>query len=293
MKIQGAWTALVTPFRGGKVDVAALEALVEEQVRGGIDGLVPCGTTGEAPTLSLDEHELVVKTTVAAARGRVPVMAGCGSNDTHKAIELTRLAKRCGAQAALHVMPYYNKPTQDGLVAHMAAILKDAPLPTVVYNVPTRTVTDLLPETIARMARELPDVVGVKEASGNVLRSQKIAELVGERLAVLSGDDAMTLPILSVGGVGVVSVTSNLAPGRVADVCRAWAKGDAAGAKKTHFALLPLHEVLFVETSPAPVKAALQLLGKMDDELRLPLVRVTAATRDRVASVLRAQGMLG
>jgi 4-hydroxy-tetrahydrodipicolinate synthase len=293
MRIQGAWTALVTPFRGGKVDVGALEALVEEQIRGGIDGLVPCGTTGEAPTLSLEEQELVVRTTVSVARGRVPVMAGCGSNDTHKAIELTRLAKRCGAQAALHVMPYYNKPTQEGLVAHMAAILEDAPLPTVVYNVPTRTVTDLLPETLARMARELPDVVGVKEASGNVLRSQKIAELVGDRLAVLSGDDAMTLPILSVGGVGVVSATSNLAPGRVADVCRAWARGDAAGAKKAHFALLPLHEVLFVETSPAPVKAALQLLGRMDDELRLPLVRVTAATRDKLASVLRAQGMLG
>lgn len=293
MKIQGAWTALVTPLRGGKVDVGALEALVEEQIRGGIDGLVPCGTTGEAPTLSLEEHELVVRTTVAVARGRVPVMAGCGSNDTHKAIELTRLAKRCGVQAALHVMPYYNKPTQDGLVAHMAAILKDAPLPSVVYNVPTRTVTDLLPETIARMARELPEVVGVKEASGNVLRSQKVVELVGDRLAVLSGDDAMTLPILAVGGVGVVSVTSNLAPGRVAEVCRVWAGGDATLARKVHFALLPLHEVLFVETSPAPVKAALQLLGKMDDELRLPLVRVSAATRDKLASVLRAQGMLG
>jgi 4-hydroxy-tetrahydrodipicolinate synthase len=292
MRIQGAWTALVTPMRSGKVDVPRLEELVEEQVKGGIDGLVPCGTTGEAPTLSLEEHELVVKTTVAAAKGRVPVMAGCGSNDTHKAIELTKLAKRCGAQAALHVMPYYNKPTQDGLVAHVAAILKDAPMPTVVYNVPTRTVTDLLPETIARMARELPDVVGVKEASGNVLRSQKVTELVGERLAVLSGDDAMTLPILSVGGVGVVSVTSNLAPGRVAEVCRAWAKGDLATAKKTHFGLLPLHEVLFVETSPAPVKAALQLLGKMDDEVRLPLVRAGAATRDKLASVLRAQGML-
>lgn len=273
------------------MDVGALEALVEEQIQGGIDGLVPCGTTGEAPTLSIDEHELVVRTTLAVARGRVPVMAGCGSNDTHKAVELTRLAKRCGAQAALHVMPYYNKPTQDGLVAHMTAILKEAPLPTVVYNVPTRTVTDLLPETVARMARELPDVVGVKEASGNVLRSQKIVELVGERLAVLSGDDAMTLPILSVGGVGVVSVTSNLVPGRVADVCRAWAKGDVAGARALHFALLPLHEVLFVETSPAPVKAALQLLGKMDDELRLPLVRVTPATRDKLASVLRAQGL--
>lgn len=291
MRIQGAWTAIVTPLRGGKVDVGALEALVEEQIQGGIDGLVPCGTTGEAPTLSLDEHELVVRTTLAVARGRVPVMAGCGSNDTHKAIELTRLAKRCGAQAALHVMPYYNKPTQDGLVAHMTAILKEAPLPTVVYNVPTRTVTDLLPETVARMARELPDVVGVKEASGNVLRSQKIVELVGERLAVLSGDDAMTLPILSVGGVGVVSVTSNLVPGRVADVCRAWARGDVAGARALHFALLPLHEVLFVETSPAPVKAALQLLGKMEDELRLPLVGVTPATRDKLASVLRAQGL--
>ena len=292
MRMVGAWTAIVTPLKGGKVDLAALEALVEAQIRGGIDGLVPCGTTGESPTLSLEEHELVVRTTIAAARGRVPVVAGCGSNDTHKAIELTRIAKRLGAQGALHVMPYYNKPTQDGLFALVAAILAEVPLPTIVYNVPTRTVTDLLPDTVARMARELPDVVAVKEASGNVLRSQKIAELVGDRLAVLSGDDAMTLPILAVGGVGVVSVTSNLVPGRVADVCRAWARGDAAEARRLHFALLPLHEVLFVETSPAPVKAALQLLGQMDDEIRLPLVRASAATRERLSVVLRAQGML-
>ena len=157
MRMQGAWTALVTPFQSGQVDVEALESLIEAQIQGGIDGLVPCGTTGEAPTLSLAEHELVVRTTVAVAHGRVPIVAGCGSNDTHKAIELTRIAKAAGADGALHVMPYYNKPTQDGLVAHVAAIAREAPMPTVLYNVPTRTVTDLLPETVARIAREVPD----------------------------------------------------------------------------------------------------------------------------------------
>ncbi|MBI2895129.1 MAG: 4-hydroxy-tetrahydrodipicolinate synthase [Deltaproteobacteria bacterium] len=286
MLVKGALTALVTPFRDGRVDVEALRALVERQIERGIHGLVPCGTTGESPSLTIDEHGLVVRTVVEAVRRRVPVVAGAGSNSTRHAIELTRSCRDAGADAVLHVMPYYNKPTQDGLVAHFTAILREVPMPTMLYNVPPRTATDLLPETVARVAHALPDVFAIKEASGSVLRAQKILELLGDRLAVFSGDDAMTLAVLAVGGSGVVSVTSNVDPAAVAGVCTRWFEGRTEEARQAHFDLLALHEVLFIETSPGPVKAALALRGEIPSEIRLPLVWPSASSVERIRAVL-------
>ncbi len=292
---RGAYTALITPMRDGLVDEAALAALVERQIAGGVHGLVPCGTTGEASTLSHDEHLRVVAITVERARGRVPVLAGAGANDTHKAIELALACKRLGAAGTLQVTPYYNKPTQAGLVAHFSAIAERSGLPVVVYNVPGRTGCDLLPETVAELARH-PGIVGIKEATGDMNRAARLRELLAERrdFDLLSGDDFTVFPFLALGGHGVISVTSNIAPEWVAHLCDAAAAGQWDHARALHDRHYPLARALFTVSNPIPVKAAAALLGLCGPELRLPLTPLAPDSREgkSLADTLRTLGLL-
>jgi 4-hydroxy-tetrahydrodipicolinate synthase len=288
---QGVFTALVTPFRDGSVDERALVDLVERQIAGGVDGVMPCGSTGEAATLSHAEHQRVVEVVVAAARGRVQVLAGTGSNSTAEAVQLTRHAKEAGADGALLISPYYNKPTQDGIVAHYAEIARQTSFPLLVYNIPGRTGSNVLPATLARLA-EIEQVVGVKESCGNLDQIAHVIAAVPPDFSVLSGDDWATLPLLALGGRGVISTTSNLAPGEVVDLVRAFRAGDLARARAVHFRLLPLFDALFCETNPIPVKAALAMRGLIAEELRLPLVTMSDGNRERLQAVLKELGLL-
>jgi 4-hydroxy-tetrahydrodipicolinate synthase len=290
MTFEGAMTALVTPLADDQIDERALIQLVEDQIAAGIDALVPCGTTGESATLSTDEQRRVVQIVVKAARKRVPIIAGAGSNSTHHAIELARAAREAGADGLLVVTPYYNRPTQDGLVRHYRAIAEAVPLPIIAYNVPGRTSCDLLPETLARMT-EIPQVVGVKEATASVLRATQILARTGERLTVLSGDDFTMFPLFAVGARGVISVISNIAPRWVADMWDAAAAGDWARARELHYKIQPLTELLFTESSPSPIKACMAIAGKMKDELRPPLYPVTPGLRDKLKAVLVSSGL--
>ena len=287
----GAITALVTPMRDGRVDDEALRRHVEAQIAAGIDGLVPCGTTGESPTLTADEQRHVIDVVVKQAHGRVPVIAGAGSNSTAHTIELARGAREQGADGLLVVTPYYNKPTQEGLLQHFTAVIQAGRLPTIVYNVPSRTGCDLLPDTVARLC-ELSDVVAIKEATGSVVRAQQILARLGARLVVLSGDDCTAFPLMAVGARGVISVTANVAPAKVAAQWDAVAAGDWDRARAIHLGLLPLHDAMFLEGNPIPVKAALAIMGLIDPEIRLPLTPLSAAAEDRLRGVLRAQGLL-
>ncbi len=282
---RGAYTALVTPMRDGRVDREALERLVDEQIAGGINGLVPCGTTGESPSLSHAEHIHVVEVVVQAVRGRVPVLAGAGSNSTHEAIELARACKELGVAGTLQITPYYNKPTQEGLVAHFTAIADAVGLPIVVYNVPGRTCVDLLPETCARLAQH-PLLVGIKEATGDMTRACRLRELCGPDFAMLSGDDFTILPFMAVGGDGVISVGSNLVPQLYSRMCEAASAGRWDEARDLHYKQLPLARALFATTSPIPVKQAMAALGKMTAEMRLPLVAI-AEDRPEYQNILR------
>jgi 4-hydroxy-tetrahydrodipicolinate synthase len=288
-RFEGTYTALVTPFRADQsIDWPAFDALVEAQIAGGVKGLVPCGTTGESPTLSHEEQLAVIERTVKRAGKRAHVVAGCGSNSTLEAIHLSREAHRSGADAVMIVVPYYNKPTQDGLVAHYAAIAREVPCPIVVYNIPGRTGVDLLPDALGRILDAAPNVVAMKEATGNVLRAQELVRRFGSRLAVLSGDDALTLPMIAVGARGVISVTSNLLPAQVAKATELALSGDLAAARTAHLALLPVHEAMFVESNPAPVKAALASKGAMLDVVRGPLAPASAKARETIAAALTA-----
>jgi 4-hydroxy-tetrahydrodipicolinate synthase len=287
----GTITALVTPLRGDKLDEEALRRLVEEQIAAGIDGLVPCGTTGESPTLTNEEHLRVIQVVVESAKKRVPVIAGTGSNSTREAIEMSDAAKRVGADGLLLVTPYYNRPGQDHLYRHFKAVIEAVRLPTVLYNVPGRTACDLLPETIARLA-ELPEVVGVKEATASALRAAQIIARVGDRVAVLSGDDATAFPLYALGARGVISVVSNVAPALMSAMWDAAAAGDWARARQLHYQLLPLGEGLFVEANPIPVKAALAMMGRIADELRPPLYPLGAQHRDKLRAQLHDAGLL-
>jgi 4-hydroxy-tetrahydrodipicolinate synthase len=288
---EGVLTALVTPFRDGALDERALRELVEFQVSAGVDGIVPCGSTGEAATLSHDEHRRVVEVAVATARGRVPVLAGTGSNSTSEAIELTLHAKEAGADGALLISPYYNKPTAAGIIEHYAAIARETAFPLVVYNIPGRTASNILPETMAQLA-ELQQVVGVKEASGDLNQVSRLILRCPADFVVLAGDDALTLPILSIGGHGVISTVSNLAPAEMVEMVRAFRAGDLARARQVHMRLLPLIDGIFCETNPIPVKAALAMRGMIRDELRLPLVPLSEGHRDRLQLLLKALGFL-
>lgn len=283
--IKGVITALVTPLRNDRVDEEALRRLVDEQIRAGIDGLVPVGTTGESPTLSNEEHIRVVQIVVEEAKKRVPVIAGTGANCTREAIELTTAAKAVGADATLQVTPYYNKPTQEGLFRHFKAVADATGLPMVLYNVPGRTGCDLLPDTIARLC-EVPQVVAVKEATGNIQRASQIIARVGDRLSMLSGDDATVLPFYAVGGHGCISVVSNVAPADMAGMYDAFVAGNLAKARELHYKVFPLSEGLFIEANPIPVKAALAMMGKIADEIRPPLYPMTGANRDKIHKIL-------
>jgi 4-hydroxy-tetrahydrodipicolinate synthase len=288
---QGVLTALVTPFRDGSVDERALHDLVDAQIAAGVDGLVPCGSTGEAATLSHAEHRRVIEVVVAAARGRVAVLAGTGSNSTSEALALTLHAKEAGADGALLISPYYNKPTQEGIVAHYAHVAREAAFPLVVYNIPGRTASNILPSTFPRLA-EIEQIVGVKEACGDLGQISRLVASVPESFDVLSGDDALTLPILAIGGKGVISTASNVVPSEMVELVRAFRSGDVARARAAHYRLLPLFDALFTETNPIPVKAALALRGVVGDEIRLPLTPVTGPNRERLASVMKDLGLL-
>jgi 4-hydroxy-tetrahydrodipicolinate synthase len=267
----GTFTALVTPFKNGEVDVEALEGLVEFQIEHGVGGLVPCGTTGETPAMSEEEDRVVVETVVRVAAGRVPVVAGTGSNSTDMAIKYTKMAKEVGADGSLQVAPYYNKPTQEGLFRHFATIAESTDLPLILYNIPGRTSVTISAETMARLA-EIPNIVGVKDSTLSMNMISDIKRGCGEEFDILSGDDPMTLPLIALGGVGVISVASNVAPGAVSDMVGALLGGDWERGRELHFELLPLFRALFVETNPIPVKTAASLLGLCSDEMRLPMI---------------------
>ncbi|MBN2362168.1 MAG: 4-hydroxy-tetrahydrodipicolinate synthase [Deltaproteobacteria bacterium] len=292
VQFRGAMTALITPFRDGAFDRDAMAGLIEQQLGAGIDGLVPCGTTGEGATLTLDEHRTVVRFVVEQVRGRVPVIGGAGSNNTHHAIELQKLVKEAGADGALQVTPYYNKPNQRGLVAHFRAVVDACPLPTLLYNVPGRTGCDLQPRSVSELAQH-PSIVGIKEATGLAARAQEILNLVPPDFAVLSGEDAVILPLLAIGGHGVISVVSHVAPAAVAGLCDAAQQNDAVTARRLARQLAPLARLLFVDTNPIPVKTACAALGLCREELRLPLVAMEPADRDRFVADLRAIGVAG
>jgi 4-hydroxy-tetrahydrodipicolinate synthase len=289
---EGVLTALVTPLRGDAIDETALRDLVDRQIEAGIDGLVPCGSTGESATLSHAEHRRAVEIVVQATRGRVPVVAGTGSNNTREAIELTRHAKEAGADGALLISPYYNKPTQEGLVAHFAEIGRETAFPLIVYNIPSRTGSNILAPTMARIA-ETEQVVGVKEASGDLGQMSEVIALCPDDFDVLSGDDVLTLPLLAIGGRGVISVTSNVAPSEMVSLVRAFRGGDIEHARRTHYRLLPLFDLLFCETNPIPVKAALECMGVIGPEIRLPLLPLTEANRERLQVALKELGLIG
>lgn len=282
----GSHVAIVTPFRKGKVDERALGDLIEWQIARGTNGIVPCGTTGESATLSHEEHNRVIELTVEVVRRRVPVMAGTGSNSTDEAISLTKHAKEAGADAALLITPYYNKPTQEGLYRHYKAIAEAVDLPLVLYNIPGRTGVNMLPATIARLA-VIQNIVGVKEGSGVIQQASDIVQTCGDRLTVLAGDDAMTLPMMAVGGRGVITVTANIAPTEMANMVKAFAAGNIEEARRIHFQLSPLFAALFYETNPIPVKEALGMMGKIDPELRLPLCPMGKDNRDRLMQVMK------
>jgi 4-hydroxy-tetrahydrodipicolinate synthase len=287
----GSMTALVTPFRDGEFDEKAYRELIDWQIASGTDALIPCGTTGESATLSHEEHDRVVEVCVDAVGGRVPVIAGAGSNSTAEALRLTRHAKEAGADGALLITPYYNKPTQEGLYRHYSHIAGKVDIPIVMYNVPSRTGTNLLPETVARLA-EIPSIVAVKEATADLYQVSKIVQLCGDRVAVISGDDFTVLPLLAVGGKGVISVVSNVAPADMAALVDSFFAGDLEKARMMHDKLTPLTEAMFFETNPIPVKAALEMMGKIKFEVRLPLTAMSAENRDRLEKVLLAGGLL-
>jgi 4-hydroxy-tetrahydrodipicolinate synthase len=281
----GAYTALVTPFRNGEVDVEALEGLVEFQIGQGIHGLVPCGTTGETPSMTEAEDRLVIGTVVRVANGRVPVIAGTGSNSTDMAIKYTRMAEEEGADGSLQVAPYYTKPTQEGLYRHFAAIAESTSLPLVLYNIPGRTSVTISAETTARLA-EIPNIVGTKEATHSMDMASDIRRLCGEDFDILSGDDSLTLPLMSLGGRGVISVAANIAPAVVSEMVDALLSGDSARGRELHYDLLPLFRALFVETNPIPVKTAASILGLCSDEMRLPMIPLAGENLEHLRRVM-------
>jgi 4-hydroxy-tetrahydrodipicolinate synthase len=287
----GALTALVTPFRDDRIDEKALRALVAEQIDNGIAGLVPSGTTGEGASLSHEEYARLLTIVIEEARGRVPVIAGAGSASTAHTIELARIAQRHKADALLVVVPYYYKPSQEGLYAHYVAVAKAVPLPIVLYNIPGRTGVDLSVATLERLAG-VSTIVAVKESTGNVLRASEIVARFGDRFSVLSGDDSLTLPMLAVGGQGVISVASNVAPQKVSRLVELFRSGDVTGARKLHHQLSPLYEALFVESNPGPVKYAMGVRGLISPELRLPFVQPTEASQQRIRKALSDVGVL-
>ncbi|MEJ5300326.1 MAG: 4-hydroxy-tetrahydrodipicolinate synthase [Thermodesulforhabdaceae bacterium] len=289
---KGAFVAIVTPFNDGRVDEETLRQLIEFQIAEGTNGIVPCGTTGESATLSFEEHERVVEITVEQVNKRVPVIAGTGSNNTAEAIRLTRHAYKAGADAVLMISPYYNKPTQEGLYRHFAKVAAEVDIPIILYNIPGRTAVNMEPETIERLSR-IPNIVGIKEASGSMKQIMDIIARCGEDFAVLSGEDYLTFPLMSVGGKGVISVVSNIAPRDMSEMCRLALEGKWDDARALNYKLLPLCHILFCETNPAPVKAALAMMKKIpSDEVRLPLAPLSETNRAKLFDAIKKYGLV-
>ena len=289
---KGTYTAIVTPFKGGKVDEPALERLIKAQVKSGVDGIVPVGTTGESPTLSYEEHIEVVARAVEFAAGLVTVMAGTGGNSTKEAVYLTQEAEKAGADASLQVAPYYNKPTQEGLYQHFKTIANETELPIVLYSIPGRCGIEIGVETVQRLAGACKNIVGIKEAGGAPDRVSQLRAALGPKFVILSGDDSLTLPFMAVGADGVVSVASNVVPKEVSQMVRLFADGNSRAALKVHAKLFPLFRNLFIETNPIPVKAALVMKGLIEEEYRLPLVKMQAKNRDILKETLESCGVL-
>jgi 4-hydroxy-tetrahydrodipicolinate synthase len=287
----GSLVAIVTPFRDGRIDECALGDLIEFQLAHGTDGIVPCGTTGESATLSPEEHDRVVSFTAEAVKRRVPVIAGTGSNSTEEAIARTRHAKKAGADGALLITPYYNKPTQEGLFRHYQAVAQAVDIPVVLYNIPGRTGVNLAPATVARL-NAISNIVAIKEGSGSLQQVSEIIHACGDRMTVLSGDDPLTLPMMAVGAKGVVTVTANIVPADMAALVDAFATGKLEEAKAFHYKLYPLFTALFYETNPIPVKEALAMMGKIRPEFRLPLWPMSSENRERLSRVLKEYGLI-
>ena len=285
-KFQGSFVAMVTPFKNGKVDEAKLRELVEFHIAHGTDGLIPCGTTGESPTLSHDEHKRVVEVVIGAARGRIRVVAGTGSNSTAEAIDLTTHAETAGAAGALVVNPYYNKPTQEGLYRHFRAVAESAAIPILVYNIQSRTAVNVETATLERLVRDAKNVTGVKEASGSLDQMSQVIAACGPDFSVLSGDDNITLPLLAIGGHGVVSVIANILPRETAEMVHAALDGDWKRARELHYRLFPMARAAFLETNPIPIKEAMAMAGMIEPEFRLPMCRMSDANRERLRAVL-------
>lgn len=289
---QGSFVAMVTPFRNGKVDEAKLRELVDFHVANGTDGLIPCGTTGESPSLNHDEHRRVVEIVVEAARGRIRVVAGTGSNSTAEAIDLTKHAERAGAAGALVVNPYYNKPTQEGLYRHFRAVAESVAIPVLVYNIQSRTAVNVETDTLARLVRDVRNIVGVKEASGSLDQMSQVIAACGPDFSVLSGDDNITLPLLAIGGSGVVSVIANIVPRETADLVHAALDGDWKRARDLHYRLFPLARAAFLETNPIPIKEAMAMAGMIEPEFRLPMCRMSDANREKLRAILKSYSLV-
>ncbi len=292
MLYKGAFTALVTPYKNNTIDEQAYRDFIEWQLEQGIDGVVPCGTTGESATLSHEEHKKVISICVDQVKGRVPVIAGAGSNSTSEAIDLTRYAKEAGADAALLITPYYNKPTPEGVLAHFKAIASEVSIPFFIYNVPGRTSLNVMPWTVARIFREVPEAIGIKEATGNLKQVSEVVEECGPDFVVLSGDDFTVLPLLSVGGQGVISVVSNIVPAKMHSMCKAYSEKDLEEAKRLHLEMAPLCRAMFMETNPSPVKTSLSLMGKMNKEFRLPMVPMLPENEEKLKTLLSSNALI-
>jgi|TARA_B100000586_G_scaffold38552_1_gene24771 4-hydroxy-tetrahydrodipicolinate synthase len=288
----GTYTALVTPFHKGRVDEGAYKKLIYDQVRAGVDGIVPVGTTGESPSLGFDEHIWVIELAAQAAKGRVKVLAGTGANSTAEAVHLTKAAEAAGADGSLQVAPYYNKPSQEGLFQHFKKIARATRLPIVLYSIPGRCNITIEVQTVQRLAKACKNIVGIKEAGGDADRVSQLRAALGQRFTILSGDDALTLPFMAVGAEGVISVASNIIPRQIAKMVNAFAAGNSVVALRLHQKYYPMFKDLFIETNPVPAKAALAMLGKCAEEYRLPLCKMSAANRAQLARTLKACGVL-
>ncbi|MCX5697290.1 MAG: 4-hydroxy-tetrahydrodipicolinate synthase [Candidatus Omnitrophica bacterium] len=289
---KGSIVAIVTPFHNGKIDEKKLRDLIEFHIKNGTSGIVPCGTTGESATLTFEEHERVIEVTIEQVKKRVPVIAGTGSNSTDEAIMLTRAAAGSGADVSLQVSPYYNRPTQKGLYEHFKAIADAVEIPIILYNIASRTGVNIEPETLARLSRDCKNIVAVKEASGSLDQMSRIKQLCGDRFELISGDDSLTLPVLSIGGTGIISVVANIVPRDVADLVSEFEKGNITRAREIHYKLLPLIKAVFIETNPIPIKTAMGLLGMCEPTLRLPMCAMLPENLEKLKKALQDYGLL-
>ncbi len=292
MDFRGSIVPIVTPFKNGEINREKLRELIEFHIENGTDGIVPCGTTGESATLTHEEHREIIKLVVEAVAKRIPVIAGVGSNCTRESIEFAKYAELVGADGALSITPYYNKPTQEGLYAHFRAISNSISIPIILYNVPSRTAVNITPETVCKLVEDCPNIVGIKEATGDMKQQSKIMDLCHGRITLLSGDDFTVLPTLSIGGKGVISAVANVAPSDMANLIRRFEEGNLQEAISLQYKLLPLCEAMFIETNPVPVKEALAMMGIISPEVRLPLVPLIETNREKVRNVLRVYELI-